>query len=70
MGDLDRSIRGIAGIWLLAVAVSSLLDDRDLTAATAAIAGAGLLGNAVSGICGGNMLLNIDTRSDEACSTE
>lgn len=68
MGDLDRGIRGIVGIWLLALAVSALLDDRDRTAATAAIAGVGLIGNAISGTCGGNTLLDIDTRSDEPCS--
>lgn len=61
VGGIDRVVRGVLGIWLLAVAVSAFLDDRRTTAATTAIAGAGLLRNAQSGHCGGNALLSIDT---------
>ncbi len=75
MGRLDRIVRGVAGIWLLALAVSAVFDDRRTTAVTAAIAGGGLIGNAASGYCGGNSLLGIDTSSitetdDGACSGE
>lgn len=64
MGDRDRIIRGVAGIWLLAMAVSAALDDRRVAATTVGIAGMGLLGNALSGRCGGNLLLGIDTTGD------
>lgn len=61
MGDRDRIVRGVAGVWLLATALSAALDDRRVTATTLGIAGVGLLGNALSGRCGGNRLLGIDT---------
>jgi hypothetical protein len=64
VGGKDRIVRGVLGIWLVAVAVSALFDDRRATAAMAGIAGAGLLRNAQSGHCGGNALLGIDTTSD------
>lgn len=64
MGEVDRIIRGVAGIWLLAVAVSGFFAERRVVAITAAIAGFGLLGNAASGFCGGNLLLGIDTTAD------
>lgn len=70
VGGFDRIIRGVLGTWLVAVAVAAYLDDRNATAATAAIAGAGLLQNAATGFCGGNALLGIDTTSDEACPRE
>lgn len=70
VGDADRIIRGVAGIWLLAVAVSAVLEERSKIATITATAGLGLLGNAVSGVCGGNLLLGIDTTTDSACSRE
>ncbi|SIR46296.1 Protein of unknown function [Haladaptatus litoreus] len=70
VGGIDRIIRGVSGIWLIAVAISALLDDRRTTAAIAAIAGAGLLRNAQSQHCGGNALLGIDTTTSESRSLE
>ena len=64
VGGLDRIIRGVLGIWLVVVAVAAYLDDREVTAATAAIAGAGLLQNATTGFCGFNALLGVDTTGD------
>lgn len=64
MGERDRIIRGVAGIWLLAMAVSAALDDRRVVATTLGIGGLGLLGNARSGRCGGNLLLGVDTTAD------
>lgn len=64
MGNRDRIIRGVVGIWLVATALSAAFDERRITATTLGIAGLGLLGNAMSGRCGGNRLLGIDTTSD------
>jgi hypothetical protein len=65
MSTADRVVRGVAGIWLLAMAVGALLDRRDVVAAITGIAGLGLLSNSLTGHCGGNALLGIDTASDE-----
>lgn len=67
---IDRIIRGVLGIWLVVVAVAAFLDDRRVTAVTAAIAGAGLLQNAVTGFCGCNALFGIDTTTAESASEE
>lgn len=66
VGGFDRIIRGVLGIWLVVVAVAALLDNRRVTAITTAIAGAGLLQNAVSGFCGCNALFRIDTTATES----
>jgi len=66
VGGIDRIVRGVLGIWLVAVAISALLDEKRVTAATAAIAGAGLLRNAQAQHCGGNALFGIDTTTDES----
>lgn len=66
VGGFDRIIRGVLGIWLVVVAVAALLDNRRVTAITTAIAGAGLLQNAVSGFCGCNALFGIDTTATES----
>jgi hypothetical protein len=65
MSTADRVVRGVAGIWLLAMAVGALLDRRDVVAAVTGIAGLGLLSNSLTGHCGGNALLGIDTSSGE-----
>ena len=70
MSDSDRIVRGVAGIWLLAMAVGALLDDRRVVAATTGIAGLGLLMNSATGHCGGNAALGIDTSGGAACSLE
>lgn len=61
VGDTERVIRGVLGIWLLVVAVATLRVGRRLTAVTAGIAGIGLLQNAATGFCGGNWAFGIDT---------
>ncbi|SEO92516.1 Protein of unknown function [Halogranum amylolyticum] len=70
VGGADRVLRGVLGTWLVVVAVAAYLDDKRLTAATAAVAGAGLLQNAATGFCGGNALFGIDTTSDDSCSLD
>ncbi|WP_152040568.1 YgaP family membrane protein [Salinigranum salinum] len=65
MSTADRVVRGVGGIWLLAMAVGALLDRRDVVAAVTGIAGLGLLSNSLTGHCGGNALLGIDTSSSE-----
>lgn len=70
VGGLDRIIRGVLDSWLVVVAVAAYLDDERVTAATAAVAGAGLLQNAATGFCGGNALFGVDTSSDGACSLD
>lgn len=61
VGGLDRLVRAVVGTWLVVVAVAALLDERRVTAATAAIAGAGLLFNVRTQFCGCNAMFGIDT---------
>lgn len=63
VGGYDRIVRGMLGIWLLVVAIAAFLNDQGIKAATAAIAGAGLLVNWTTQFCGGNALFGIDTAS-------
>ena len=65
MSTADRVVRGVAGIWLLAMGVGALLDRRKVLAAITGIAGLGLLSNSLTGHCGGNALLGIDTSAGE-----
>ncbi|WP_254763565.1 YgaP family membrane protein [Natrinema marinum] len=69
VGGLDRIVRAVLGTWLLVVAGAALLTDRRTTAAATAIAGSGLLINAVTRFCGGNFVLGIDT-TEGCCSRE
>ena len=64
VGGLDRIVRGVLGVWLVVVALAAYLDDRRTTATVAGVAGTGLLQNAVTGFCGCNALLDIDTTSE------
>lgn len=70
VGGFDRIVRGVLGIWLVAVAGAAVVAGRRVTAVTAAVAGAGLLFNAVTQFCGGNLLLRIDTTESASCSRE
>ncbi|QIB75089.1 DUF2892 domain-containing protein [Halogeometricum borinquense] len=71
VGESDRILRGVLGVWLVAVAVSALRVGRRTTAALTGLAGLGLLQNAATGFCGGNRLFGIDTtRSDEVADDE
>lgn len=69
LDQLDRILRGVLGIWLVAVAVSALRVGRRTTAAIAGTAGVGLLQNAASGYCGGNSLFGLDT-TNGSCEIE
>jgi len=69
MGRTDRTIRAIAGIWLLALAISASLDRRYRVSVAAGVAGVGLCLNSVLGFCSGNHLFGIDTRK-KSCSCE
>lgn len=64
LDELDRIVRGTAGVWLVFVAVSAARDRRRATAAIAGIAGIGLVQNALVGYCGANRLCGIDTTDD------
>lgn len=70
MSKADRVVRGIVGIWLLAMAVGALLDKRHRVGAITGIAGIGLLSNSLTGHCGGNAILGIDTSSNDSCALE
>lgn len=66
VGGHDRIVRGVLGTWLLVVALAAFMDDQDAKAATAAIAGTGLLVNWTTRFCGGNALFGINTSADES----
>ncbi|WP_049922195.1 YgaP family membrane protein [Halopiger djelfimassiliensis] len=68
-GGDDRIVRGVLGIWLVVTAGAAYRDGKRERGALAGIAGAGLLWNAVTGFCGGNYLLGVDTTTD-SCSVE
>lgn len=68
VGGLDRTIRGVLGIWLVVVGVAALLDQQQTKAVTALVAGSGLLFNWGTGFCGCNALFGIDTASSESPS--
>lgn len=61
VGQFDRILRGIAGIWLVFVAISAFRDDQREKAIVALVAGAGLLYNWRTGHCGGNAVCGVDT---------
>lgn len=61
VGGRDRQVRGVVGAVMLVVAVWTLLAGNRGRAAVVAVAGAGLLFNAVTCFCGINALLGVDT---------
>jgi len=63
VGGLDRRLRGGAGVVLAVVAVVLLVEQRGTLAAVTFAASGGLLFNAVTGVCGVNALLGVDTCS-------
>ena len=69
VGGYDRIVRGVLGIWLVVTAAAAYQDEKRERAAITGIAGAGLLWNVVTGFCGGNYLLGVDT-TGESCSRE
>ncbi|MXV63691.1 DUF2892 domain-containing protein [Natronorubrum sp. JWXQ-INN-674] len=68
VGGIDRTIRGVLGIWLVVVGVAAALDDQRIKAVTAIVAGIGLLLNWGTQFCGCNALFGIDTTGDESAS--
>jgi hypothetical protein len=64
VGGLDRQARAVVGTLLLGVGVWLFSGGRSY-AGVAIVAGAGLLFNAVTGFCGMNALLGVDTCSRE-----
>lgn len=63
LDEVDRTVRGIAGIWLVATAVSAARARDRTTALMTGIAGLGLLQNAATGVCGGGLLFGFSTAS-------
>jgi hypothetical protein len=64
VGGLDRRARGVAGTLLVGIGVWLFAGGRAY-AGVALLAGVGLLFNAVTGFCGMNALLGVDTCSRE-----
>ena len=65
LDNVDRIIRGVAGVRLILVAVSAFRVRRRVTAVIAGIAGVGPVRNAATGYCGGNSLVGIDTANGD-----
>jgi uncharacterized membrane protein len=65
VGGRDRTVRGVVGASLVAVALGALLTGRSSAGVVAGVVGAGLLFNAATQFCGLNALLGIDTCSRE-----
>jgi hypothetical protein len=63
VGGLDRKLRAAGGLALLAVAAWAALGTRPTLAAVAGLGALGLLFNAVTGFCGLNALLGVNTCS-------
>jgi hypothetical protein len=61
LDEVDRTVRGIAGIWLVATAVSAARAEDRTTALLTGVAGLGLLQNAATGVCGGGLLFGFST---------
>lgn len=61
VGGIDRIVRGVLGVWLFAVAVGAVLDGQRGKAFAAGIASVGLLFNVVTGWCGANAVLGVDS---------
>lgn len=65
VGGLDRVVRAVLGVGLLAIALRSLTSGRRSTALVAAVTAAGLLFNATTQFCGLNAALGLNTCSRE-----
>jgi hypothetical protein len=70
VGGTDRLVRGVLGVSLVAVAVGAAVSARRGLAIVAGLAATGLLFNAVTGFCGCNALLGLDTTVDRAGDRE
>lgn len=65
VGGRDRAARGVLGAVLFAVAVVAYRRENGSVAALVALASSGLLVNAVTGFCGCNAALGVDTTSGD-----
>jgi hypothetical protein len=61
VGGVDRRLRAVGAVVALAVAAWALPTGRARVGVAAGLVGAGLLFNALTGFCGLNALLGIDT---------
>lgn len=64
VGGRDRALRGLLGAVALVVAVLSYRRENRSRAALAGLAASGLLFNYVTGYCGCNAALGVDTTAD------
>ncbi|EMA40152.1 YgaP family membrane protein [Halococcus hamelinensis] len=64
VGETDRVVRGVIGIWLVMTAISAFRSGRKTVCMVTGIAGLGLLQNALTGFCGANWLFGVDTTSE------
>jgi len=65
VGGVDRKLRGLAGTLLVVGGAAAFASGAGAAGAVAALAGVGLLFNAVTGFCVMNALLGIDTCGEE-----
>jgi hypothetical protein len=63
VGGIDRLVRAVLAVGLLAAGGWALLAGQQLLAAVGLLAGAGFAFNAATGFCVANHLLGIDTCS-------
>jgi hypothetical protein len=61
VGGVDRKLRGLGGSLLVVGAAAAFASGLGTAGAVAALAGLGLLFNAVTGFCVMNALLGVDT---------
>lgn len=67
VGGLDRKLRGVGAFAFVVVGLALFATGYGTYGAVAALTGAGLLFNAVTGFCVMNAVLGIDTCSRENC---
>jgi len=63
VGGLDRLARGVLAVVFLGIGALALAGGRQLVGTGALLAGAGFGFNAVTGFCGMNAVLGVDTCS-------
>ncbi|PSP60397.1 DUF2892 domain-containing protein [Halobacteriales archaeon QH_7_66_37] len=69
VGGIDRIARTILAVVFLGIGVLVFTDGRQALGAGALIAGAGLGFNAVSGFCGLNAMLGVNTCSRDSAES-
>ena len=61
VGGLDRALRAVIGVVLLAVAIDAAIDGRRAVSVGLTAVSVGLLVNVLTRFCGLNAVLGIDT---------